>query len=148
MSLAVDVAIQGSPESSAQSCSPGGCLRRILDAFGVDDPWECVLTNRTWIEIAHVIATSALLNFLRAALLMAAVAYVLAGAISLLFKLSFKHAAEKSIDFVTLLAFIYCTGRDCGENLLPSRGSYTRMAQGCDLIYPRSWLPLAHHKKI
>jgi len=72
---------------------------------------EKFLYSRTWIEIAHVVATSALLNFFPAALLTAAVAYVLAGVISLLFRVSFKHAAEKSIDFLTLLAFIYCTER-------------------------------------
>jgi arylsulfatase A-like enzyme len=69
------------------------------------------LIDRTWIRIAHVVATSALLNFFPAALLIAAIAYVLAGVISLLFRVSFKHAAEKSIAFVTFLACIYCTER-------------------------------------
>lgn len=58
---------------------------------------------------AHVIATSALLNFFPAALLGAAGAYAFAGLITPLCRTTYKQAAAKSIDFMTILFFLVST---------------------------------------
>jgi arylsulfatase A-like enzyme len=70
---------------------------------------DASLTNCTLSQVLHVVATSALLNFFPAALLTAAIAYVLAGAISLLFRVSFKHAAEKSLGFMAFFVLLGAT---------------------------------------
>lgn len=70
-----------------------------------------LLGSATWIEWSHVIATSALLNFLPAALLGALGSYAFGGVISLLFQASFKRVTATSLDFLTFLTFFACTAK-------------------------------------
>jgi len=138
--------IEGPPESSAQSRSPGGCLRRILDAVGVDGPWENVSYRPHMDQDRTCSSDFSVVKFLSGSPLDSGNCLCACGS-DLPSVSGFLQACRGEVDRLCDFFGLYLLYGKTAEVLLPSLGSYTRMAQGCDLIYPRSGLSLAHPKK-